>query len=276
MCRFLASMMLLAVMAGCDNGEAEKAKQLQERVTQLTSEVARLTAELDEERNGAPRLLAISKSQLQAEDDGAARVSLESLIKRHPGSQQATEAALLLKQLNSKIAAKKAAEILAQERKNAETKAALAKLDHSLIKKVDEFKGITWVTHKSEPVLAKKMALYFGLKNDSAASHPLRLKFQYYSDDWLFVKSVSIKADDQTFDLGTVDFERDNSGGSIWEWSDDPINNFKMLDAVLSAKKVVIRFDGRQYYDDFILPDAQKAAMRDVLLAWGRYGGVRR
>ncbi|ARC79604.1 hypothetical protein AXW93_12340 [Pseudomonas aeruginosa] len=105
---------------------------------------------------------------------------------------------------------------------------------------------------------------------------PLRLKFQYYDDDWLFVRGLTIKADDKVFTLPGVEFKRDNGSGSIWEWSDEPVSDFAMLDAVLAAKKVIIRFEGQQYYSDFVLPNAQKVAMKEVLLAWERYGGVRK
>jgi len=53
------------------------------------------------------------------------------------------------------------------------------------------------------------------------------------------------------------------------------VPDFKMLDAVLAAEKVIIRFHGQKYYSDFVLPEEQKAAMREVLLAWQRYGGKR-
>lgn len=102
---------------------------------------------------------------------------------------------------------------------------------------------------------------------------PLRLKLQYHSDSWLFVQSVTIKADDQTFQLGSQDFERDNGYGGIWEWSDTVAENKAMLRKIADAKKVTIRFDGKQYYNDFILPDSQKRAIKEMILAWERYGG---
>lgn len=272
----MAAVIMLAMIAGCDNGEAEKARQLQDRVAQLDGEVSRLKAELDEERNGADRMLSLSKAKIQSDSLDEARGSLDALIKRHPGKPEAIEAEALLAQVDAKIAAKTEAGRVAQKKKDDEAKAALAKLDKNLLKKTDEFNGITWISHRTEPALRKKMALYFGAKDNSAAGYPLRLKFLYYSDEWLFVQRVTIKADDQTFDLGRIEFERDHTGGSIWEWSDEQLTNFKMLDAVLSAKKVMIRFDGRQYYSDFTLPDSQKTAMREVLMAWERYGGVRR
>ncbi|MNJ71941.1 hypothetical protein D3C77_685410 [compost metagenome] len=102
---------------------------------------------------------------------------------------------------------------------------------------------------------------------------PLRLKLQYHSDSWLFVESVTIKADDQKFQLGGLSFERDNSYGGIWEWSDTVADNQAMLRKIADAKKVTIRFEGRQYYSDFALPESQKRAIKEMIVAWERYGG---
>ena len=154
-----------------------------------------------------------------------------------------------------------------------EKRKALARLDTNLVKSTDEIKGVTWISHKSVPVLDNYMSLYFGVKDGSANTYPLRMKFNYHADSWLFVQSVTIKADDQVFDLGKIDFERDNAAGSIWEWSDSRVSDMVMLNKILSAKKVVIRYDGRQYYHDFVLPESQKKAMKETLLAWQRYGG---
>ena len=45
------------------------------------------------------------------------------------------------------------------------------------------------------------MSTYFGAKDGSAESYPLRLKFFYYANSWLFVDKLTIKADDQVHDL---------------------------------------------------------------------------
>lgn len=273
--RIAAVLAIAVAISGCNQGDAERAKALQEQVSQLQTENQSLKAQLDEERNGAPRLFAKGQNELAAGDLDKAKQTLTSLIKVRPESGEAVQAKALIQKIDGRIAAIAEQQRLEAERKAAEERAAFAVIDRSLKKEVDEFKGITWITHKAEPVLGKKMALYFGVKNNSAAGMPLRLKFQYYSDSWLFVRGVTIKADDRVFNLPATDFERDNSGGSIWEWSDESVSDFTMLDAVLAAKKVTIRFDGRQYYSDFVLPQAQKTAMKEVMLAWQKYGGKR-
>ena len=273
--RASAVLAIAALLAGCNQAEVERANALQQQVSQLQTEIASLKNELDEERNGASRLFAKGVNELSAGEHDKAKNTFASLISKRPESREAQEAKAKIQEIDAKLAAIADQKRREDERKAAEQKAAFAVIDRNLRKKTDEFKGITWITHKSEPVLGEKMALYFGTKENSAAGMPLRLKFQYYSESWLFVQSVTVKADDKIFNLGSADFQRDHSGGSIWEWSDEPVRNFDMLDAVLAANKVTIRFDGQQYYDDFVLPQAQKKAMEEVLLAWEKYGGKR-
>lgn len=265
----------VALISGCGQEEAKKAAKLQEQVGQLQTQVKALQAELDEERNGAPRLLATGKQLLADGDIQKAKDTFSALLKRHPESTEASSAKTLLDQADQRLAAIEKQKKMDAERKASEEREALAKLDKNLSKSTDEVREIVWISHKSEPTLGNKMALYFGTKDSSAASYPLRLKFQYYGDDWLFVKKVIIKADGKTFEISGHDFERDHGSGSVWEWLDQPLSDFAMLDTVMSANRVIVRFDGDQYYKDFILPASQKQAMKDILLAWKRYGGKR-
>ncbi|HCG0899107.1 TPA: hypothetical protein NJF88_002859 [Pseudomonas aeruginosa] len=266
----------ILLIAGCEQGDAKRSAQLQEQVEQLQSQVKTLQTALDEERNGPLRLLAKGRQQLQDGDLPAAKQTLERLIKKYPERAEAEQARPIISEANRRLAEVETQKKLEQSRKAEEERQALARLDKNLTKSTDEIREITWVSHKTEPILSKKMSLYFGTRKGNAAGMPLRLKFQYYDDDWLFVRGLTIKADDKVFTLPGVEFKRDNGSGSIWEWSYEPVSDFAMLDAVLAAKKVIIRFEGQQYYSDFVLPNAQKVAMKEVLLAWERYGGVRK
>lgn len=260
-------------LAGCGNADKEKAEQLQGEVSKLQSEVATLRAELDAEKHGAQRLLVRAKDAKGAGNNASAKSELQDLIARYPEKPEAASAKALLDVIDREEKAAEAERLAAEAKKAEEARAALAKLDKNLKKNTDEIKGITWVSHKSIPTIDTYMSLYFGLEGESSRVMPLRLKLQYHSDSWLFVQSVTIKADDQTFELGNLDFERDNSYGGIWEWSDTVAENKAMLRKIADAKKVTIRFEGRQYYNDFSLPESQKRAIKEMMLAWERYGG---
>jgi hypothetical protein len=123
--------------------------------------------------------------------------------------------------------------------------------------------------------MAEKYAsLYFGTSNNNSSGYPISLRVQYYDDDWLFVRSLTIKADDKTYELNGLDFKRDNSSGAIWEWVDMTVTDHKMLAHWMSAKRVIIRFHGDTYYSDFSQPQEQRNQMKEVYAAWKGLGGV--
>lgn len=264
---------LAALLSGCGQADKENTAKLQQEVGKLQGEVSSLRAELDAERNGPARTLAKAKNEISETSLSTAKKTLSDLVARFPESPQAQEAKSLLLDTDLKIAATEKARQFEAAKAAEENRKTLARLDANFIKTTDEIKGVTWVSHKAVPVLGNYMSLYFGVKGGSAVAYPLRMKFNYYADSWLFVESVTIKADEQVFDLGKIDFERDNAAGSIWEWSDSRVSDMTMLNKVLAAKKVVIRYNGRQYYHDFVLSESQKTAMKETLLAWQRYGG---
>jgi hypothetical protein len=271
--KILIASMLIASLTACGQADKDDVKRLQEQVAKLQGEVVTLKSELDAERNGPERLLARAKNESVQTDLAPAKQTLNDLIAKYPESPQAQNAKGVLSEIAAKSEAIEKAKLLEAAKAAEEQRKILARLDSNLKKNTDEIKGITWISHKSEPVLANYMALYFGTKDGVVGSYPLRMKFNYYAEDWLFVQSITIKADDQVFNLEKVKFERDNAAGSIWEWSDSPVESMAMLNQILAAKKVVIRYNGRQYYHDFALPEAQKTAMKEILVAWQRYGG---
>ena len=262
-----------AVLAGCGNADQEKAKQLQDEVVRLQGEVKSLKDELDTERNGPDRLLARAKNEIASGVRDQAKSTLDQLMHRYPESGQAKSAKVLEEEMDAKAMAEEKARVAEALRKEEDQRLLMAKLDGRLKKNTDEIKGITWISHKSEPVLGKFISLYFGTMDGKADHRPLRMKLQYYAEDWLFVQGVTIKADELTFTMSGLDFERDNGSGRIWEWSDEAVKDRAMIDKIISAKRVIIRFDGRQYYSDFVVPVAHKKAMKDIDIAWERYGG---
>ena len=117
--------------------------------------------------------------------------------------------------------------------------------------------------------------LYFG-KEDSGRFTAIRLVARYYAEDWLFVTRAWAKADGVTVDVpqksgNVLGWERDNSGGNIWEWSDSPVTAAQEVAAVrtlASAKSVTVRFEGKQYYNDRKLSPQQIKAMQEVIAAY--------
>lgn len=148
--------------------------------------------------------------------------------------------------------------VLAQNKKNREI--ALSHLD----KKYDDIKNITWYKDKTSTKYRNENAfyLYFSPNN-------LRLVIQYYADNWLFIDNYIIKADDKIYTInGRV--ERDNgNGGKIWEWIDINVNNkIEILTNIANSSNAKIRFNGKQYYEERIITEREKEAMKNILISY--------
>lgn len=141
----------------------------------------------------------------------------------------------------------------------------------------DKMRGITWYQSPKSPKHANSNGfyLYFG-KDDSGQLLPLRLVARYYADDWLFVNRAWAKADGAEVNVpqkskNILGWERDNSGGKIWEWSDTEVmttQDIASVRKISEAKNVTIRFEGKQYYNDRTLTASQLKSLRDVIVAY--------
>lgn len=95
----------------------------------------------------------------------------------------------------------------------------------------------------------------------------LRFKVKYYDDDWLFVSSYKVAADDYRWQSQKMDFERDHSSGSVWEWIDVSATKkeIEVAKALANAQNAIIRFQGNKYYADKQLQDDQKNSLKKML-----------
>lgn len=115
--------------------------------------------------------------------------------------------------------------------------------------------------------------LYIGF-NDK--TEWLRFSVKYYGDDWLFINSYKIAADNYRWQSPKLTFERDNSGTNIWEWSDvlATAKYIEVAKALSEATKSTIRFQGEQYYSDTHLTDVQKEELKKILKLYLLMGSV--
>lgn len=132
----------------------------------------------------------------------------------------------------------------------------------------DEFdsNGRTWVHHKKEPKIDRSaIYCYFATINDDA--YNLRFVIRYYSSDWLFIDNYTINADGKIFNYSVNKIERDNTGGYIWEWSDELVkkSNIKMLESIAEAQTAKIKFNGNQYYDTYEITDKEKTQIKQTI-----------
>lgn len=101
----------------------------------------------------------------------------------------------------------------------------------------------------------------------------LRLHFQYVAEEWLFIRRVVIKADDKSFtldDFGFSGIKTDNGNGKVWEWHDRPVGvkEREMLNAIATASRVIVRYEGSKYHHDRDLSVAEVERIFTALIAY--------
>ena len=139
---------------------------------------------------------------------------------------------------------------------------------HTSYDKVDKVMRFEPLRYISGPYSGKTNISVRGLVDKKKASASLR--FYYYSKSWLFVNRITVVADDYTWKSPSMNFKRDHSHGNIWEYEylnlSDPRYR-ELANKISQSKEVIIRFHGRQYYDDFTVPDRMKNDLRYILRA---------
>lgn len=201
------------------------------------------------------------------------------LISKFPNSKESVQANELIDKINLSNAREK------QLKDEADTKALAEaeklKIDRekklrvvmqSFNKKIDEIGNFTTYEHKKAPryINSRSVLNPYILLQDGLTF--LQFRNIYVSDDWLFIESYIVKADDQKFEINPTysEVKRDNEGGEIWEWTEGSTTSEEeaMLRAVSNSKKAVIRYSGQQYYKDRVISQSEKDMIKDTLIAY--------
>lgn len=105
----------------------------------------------------------------------------------------------------------------------------------------------------------------------------LLLRISYEGQDWLFVDSMTIKTDNDKYELNMSLDKRDNSGGSVWEWRQlqNREIDINMLEDMMNSNSVTIRLKGRQYYDDRELTYNEKEALKQIIPIYNLYSELK-
>ncbi len=135
---------------------------------------------------------------------------------------------------------------------------------NSFKKNEDEFKETTFYRDPRTPYYTNVNFIYpyIGKKADF---YYLRLKFQYASDDWLFIQKGILLIDGEQYTI-TGDWEKDNDSG-IWEWLDMSVGETEriILDRLVNSESAKIRYEGRQYHDDRTITKKEKDIIKKTL-----------
>lgn len=267
---FLAFIVLTSMLISCSGVSITEHEKLK-------AENEQLKKELDELKFGADRLLSKAKSNLELKHFEDAKANLDSLIIKHPESTLISEAKELIEVAEKEIAQSKAAEAKAKADAEKAERDRLTNATRLMRTSYDDVNEITWYYDKTTPKtsLSNSIYIYMGKKKDG--SPWLRFYTQYSSDDWLFIKKLTIKTDENTHSIEPKygDVERDHGSGTIWEWYDVSMTNYlyKICQDIISSKSSKLRYVGDQYHKDKVITAQEKQAMQNVLNAYEALGG---
>ena len=172
------------------------------------------------------------------------------------------------------------------KKKEIETFKQTAKVDSSIIKKLEPFfnakkdefdpSGLVWHKPKSAPKYTNQNGIYCYFQSNDGIPSNLRLRLQYYADDWLFFKKVQFSIDGKAYEYIPMNTETDSGdSGHIWEWFDEAMgkSNTELLDALANAKSAKMKLIGSQYHDIKTITSTQIRDIKRTLDLYKAMGG---
>ena len=145
-------------------------------------------------------------------------------------------------------------------------------------KKHDEFSkdNKTWYEPKSAPSYTNQNGMYCYFQVENGMPSNLRLRMQYYSDDWLFINKIQFSIDGKAYEYIPSKMETDSGdGGNIWEWFDENLtaSDRELIYALANAKTAKMKLLGRQYFDIKKITNDQILNIKRSLEYYNAMGG---
>ncbi len=169
-----------------------------------------------------------------------------------------------------------------EERKTERKKKYGEKETAEILKKMrtetDDVADLTRYTDKSTTAYNNVESFHLMLIKSKELEKPLLyLKIQRRGSEYLGIQSYTIKADDNKFEItpGWNDLKSDFNYGAASENYTMHVNNsnIDMIKSMAGSKKIVIRYQGRQFYDDRTVSAKEIKALNSVLEAYEALGG---
>jgi hypothetical protein len=276
--RFILIFLVICLCLACGVSKKEF-NDLKQENQRLKGEVTKLKNDLDEALFGAARLLNNSKQDINNKNYLASQSSLGQLLKRHPNSPEASEAKILLDNVNSILERQRKEEELAEIRKRIEKgiaeKTRIDTATRNMSKEYDEVRELTFYKDRSTPILGNHLYLYFS-KKDNSVFGPF-IYIQYQAEEWLFINKYIFKINDETYEIepSLNEVSRDNSSSSIWETYNQPLTKEQLsfILKIIESKKTIIRHSGSDHYRDRVITQEEKTRMKNVVDAFKALGG---
>ena len=151
--------------------------------------------------------------------------------------------------------------------------------------KLDEFENRHWIEPKSRPkyIDMNGCYCYFQMNQDSTVSN-FRFRFQYFANDWLFIKKMifNVNGEDNLTILPSM--EKDCGYNGIWEWCDVSVasdNDYRnsnyvteyFIKTLANAKSIKVKLCGDQYNNVKTLSAQQIKSIKEAYNYYKELGG---
>ena len=142
----------------------------------------------------------------------------------------------------------------------------------SLRKEEDKVQKITWYYPSAFPRYTDIRCYVLPYIGKNSSSAWLRLRMNYTSRDncvvWALI-TITSDGRNTTSYYKYSDITRDNDT-EVWEYNDIPVNDkeLKLLNEIAESEETIVRFQGDDHYKDFTVSASDKAAIKQLLLAY--------
>lgn len=166
-----------------------------------------------------------------------------------------------------------------QEKEEQTRKKAFADAVKDMRHKVDEISEYTWYYPKAFPqhINTRSYFLPYLSVHKKTGEVNMRLKVNYFADDWIFWTKliISIDGNNSKMNFNYYDVNRDNHYGDVWEYVDIrcDADDILLLRAIANSEKTLVRFQGDMYRKDMTISENDKASIRSILNAYDAYYG---
>ena len=137
-------------------------------------------------------------------------------------------------------------------------------VDYDKVEKIIKFEPLRYI---SGPYSSNS---YVSLQGNLTKSKAYTLlKINYYGNSWVFAHKITVVADDFTWKSPELKFYRNHSS-KVWEYTFLDLSNPQyrnIANKIASSKEVIIRFHGKQYYDDLQVTPRMKKDILEMLKA---------
>ena len=130
---------------------------------------------------------------------------------------------------------------------------AVNRLIKNFRQKKDEFSNNNrvWFEHKNSPQYINQNGLYCYFQTENGIPSNLRIRYQYYGDEWVFFNKVQFSIDGKAYEYIPSDTKTDSGDGKIWEWFDESLyqEDKELINALTNAHNAKLRITGSTRFD---------------------------